>query len=128
MQTERLTLRPATAEDLEAATWAIRRLDAVNQWITRAPQAIEEYEQQFTDPASLARSLIIELDGDVIGDLMVSIGDAWAQPRSPIRPAASKPTSAGPSTPTTRATADRGNASYHGPWSARSEGLEPPTF
>jgi hypothetical protein len=31
----------------------------------------------FLDPASLAKSLVIELDGDVIGDLMLAVKDAW---------------------------------------------------
>lgn len=78
VRTERLTLRPANVDDLEA-TWAIRRLTAVSEWITRAPATLDEYREQFTDPSSLAKSLVIELDGDLIGDLMVAIGDAWSQ-------------------------------------------------
>ena len=78
VRTARLVLRPATPDDLET-TWNIRRLESVSQWITRAPRSIEEYRDQFTDPDSLAKSLVIELDGDVVGDLMVAIGDAWAQ-------------------------------------------------
>src|SRR5690606_27225097 len=34
---------------------------------------------QFTEPESLAKTLIVELDGAVIGDLMVAVGDAWSQ-------------------------------------------------
>src|SRR5690606_12701814 len=30
-------------------------------------------------PESLAKTLVVELDGQVIGDLMVSVEDAWAQ-------------------------------------------------
>ena len=33
----------------------------------------------FTDPARLATTLVIELDGEVIGDLMVRVEDAWSQ-------------------------------------------------
>lgn len=78
VETERLVLRPATPSDIDA-TWAIRRLDTVSRWITRAPQTHDEYREQFTDPDSLAKSLVIERNGEVIGDLMVAIGDAWAQ-------------------------------------------------
>jgi RimJ/RimL family protein N-acetyltransferase len=78
VRTERLLLRPAALEDLEA-TWRFRRLDEVSRWITRAPQTIDEFRAHFEDPASLAKSLVVELDGEVIGDLMVSIGDAWGQ-------------------------------------------------
>jgi RimJ/RimL family protein N-acetyltransferase len=76
--TQRLSIRPATIADTEA-TWSFRRLDAVSQWITRAPRTIDEYRFQFEDPASLAKTLVIELDGVVIGDLMLRVEDAWAQ-------------------------------------------------
>lgn len=78
VRTARLTLRPATTADLEA-TWAFRRLDDVSRWLTRAPSGIEEYRERFEDPASLAVTLVIELDGRVIGDLMLEVKDAWAQ-------------------------------------------------
>jgi RimJ/RimL family protein N-acetyltransferase len=78
VRTARLTLRPATADDVEA-TWAYRRRDEVNRWITRAPATVEDYRDQFTDPDRLARTLVIERDGLVIGDLMLNVEDAWAQ-------------------------------------------------
>ena len=78
VRTARLTLRPATPADVEA-TWAFRRLDDVSRWLTRAPTGIEEYRTRFEDPESLAVTLVIELDGHVIGDLMLEVKDAWAQ-------------------------------------------------
>ena len=36
LRTARLTLRPATPDDVDA-TWRIRRLPEVGRWITRAP-------------------------------------------------------------------------------------------
>jgi RimJ/RimL family protein N-acetyltransferase len=78
VRTARLTLRPATAGDLEAI-WAFRRLDDVSRWITRAPATIEEFRTRFEDPDSLAKSIVIERDGQVIGDLMLEVKDAWAQ-------------------------------------------------
>ncbi len=78
VRTARLLLRPATVADLDA-TWEIRRLEPVGRWLTRAPQTLDEYRTQFIEPASLAKSLVIELDGAIVGDLMVAIGDAWAQ-------------------------------------------------
>jgi RimJ/RimL family protein N-acetyltransferase len=77
-RTDRLTLRPATPDDLDA-TWAFRRLDDVSRWLTRAPTTIEEYRARFEDPDSLAKTLVVELDGQVIGDLMLKVEDAWAQ-------------------------------------------------
>jgi hypothetical protein len=40
--TQWLSIRPATTADTEA-TWSLRRLDAVSQWITRAPRTLDEY-------------------------------------------------------------------------------------
>ena len=105
VRTDRLTLRPATRDDLEA-TWRFRRLDDVSRWLTRAPATLVEYRTSFEDVASLAKTLIVELDGEVIGDLMLAVEDAWAQAevaRHGIRRC--KPTSAGCCTPTMPATA-----------------------
>ena len=78
VHTDRLTLRPATPDDLEA-TWQFRRLASVNHWITRAPATLEEYRTQFEAPDSLDRTIVVQLDGEVIGDLMLRLEDAWAQ-------------------------------------------------
>jgi RimJ/RimL family protein N-acetyltransferase len=78
VRTDRLTLRPATRDDFEA-TWRFRRLDDVSRWLTRAPATPKEYRTGFEDAASLAKTFIVELDGQVIGDLMLQIEDAWAQ-------------------------------------------------
>lgn len=78
LRTERLSLRPASREDL-AATWEFRRRDDVARWLTRAPATLSEYRPLFLDPASLGKSLVIELNGEVIGDLMLSVEDAWGQ-------------------------------------------------
>ena len=77
-RTERLSIRRATAEDVEA-TWAFRRLEEVSQWLTRAPTTIEAYRDTFLDPDRLVATLVVELDGRVIGDLMLRVEDAWAQ-------------------------------------------------
>ncbi len=78
VETPRLSIRPATAEDA-LATWGFRQLEAVSRWLTRAPRTFDEHRALFTDPASLAKTLIIECDGEVIGDLMLAIDDAWSQ-------------------------------------------------
>jgi RimJ/RimL family protein N-acetyltransferase len=78
VRTERLTLRPAVAEDL-AATWQYRRLPEVSRWLTRAPATLEEYRGQFLDPDRLAMTIVVELEGQVIGDLMLRVEDAWGQ-------------------------------------------------
>jgi len=78
LRTERLTLRPAIAADIEAL-WQVRRIESVSRWLTFAPETGEDFRKKFEDPERLARTLVVELDGVVIGDLMVAIEDAWAQ-------------------------------------------------
>jgi RimJ/RimL family protein N-acetyltransferase len=82
LRTERLTLRPATDNDAET-TWAYRRLDAVNEWLTGAPADFEEYRNAFCDPSRLAATVIVELTNDpkpvVIGDFMLRRQNAWSQ-------------------------------------------------
>ncbi len=78
VRTARLLLRRATPDDLEA-TWAFRRLDAVVYWLTSGPRTFEEYRAVFQSPGRLEKLIIVELDGVVIGELMASVEDAWAQ-------------------------------------------------
>jgi RimJ/RimL family protein N-acetyltransferase len=77
-RTDRLTIRPATLEDLDA-TWAFRRLPEVGEWVTWATTDREAYAELYRDPERLASCLVIERDGTVVGDLMVRIEDAWSQ-------------------------------------------------
>jgi RimJ/RimL family protein N-acetyltransferase len=76
--TARLSIRPATKDDLEA-TWRFRRVPSVGQWLTRLPRARDEYAEQFLDPGRLAKTFVVERAGDVVGDLMFSVEDAWSQ-------------------------------------------------
>jgi RimJ/RimL family protein N-acetyltransferase len=78
VRTDRLEIRPATTADLEA-TWRFRRLEDVGRWLTRAPADLEAYRAQFEDKERLAKTLVVELDGVVIGDLMLEVDDGWAQ-------------------------------------------------
>ena len=78
VHTERLTLRAATAQDVEA-TFAYRRLEPVARWLTQLPTGLETYRATFTDPARLANAVTVQLDGRVIGDFMLKVEDAWAQ-------------------------------------------------
>lgn len=78
IRTARLSLRPATRIDVEA-TWQYRRLASVNRWITRAPHTLDEYRAAFVPPDRLAKTLVVERDDQVIGDLMLAVTDAWAQ-------------------------------------------------
>jgi RimJ/RimL family protein N-acetyltransferase len=78
VRTKRLSLRPAVESDIDA-TWRFRRVEGVSRWLTSHPQRFEEYRKKFEDPGRLAKTLVIELDGVVIGDLMLAVEDAWSQ-------------------------------------------------
>lgn len=77
-RTERLALRPATFDDLEA-TWAYRQLPEANDWLTGAAATLEEYAAHFGDAERMSKTLVIEREGEVIGDLMLAVQNAWAQ-------------------------------------------------
>ena len=77
-QTERLVLRPALLQDAEA-TWGFRRLESVSRWLTEVPSSLDSYRVTFEGPARLATTLVVALDGRVIGDLMLRVEDAWGQ-------------------------------------------------
>lgn len=47
--------------------------------MTSAPTSLQEYRARFENPERLAKTLVVELDGRVIGDLMLAIEDAWSQ-------------------------------------------------
>jgi len=78
LRTERLLLRRATRDDL-GATWRFRKLPEVRDWLAAATGTYETYRERYLDEKRLADTLIIELDGQVIGDLMLKVEDAWAQ-------------------------------------------------
>jgi RimJ/RimL family protein N-acetyltransferase len=78
VRTARLSIRPCTPDDLEA-TWAVRSSPGVGDWLTQAHDDRAEYEERFRDPDRMAKVLVVERDGDVVGDQMVVIEDAWAQ-------------------------------------------------
>lgn len=80
--TARLALRPAVPADA-AATWRFRGREDVSRWLTRAPATEVEHRASFVDPDSLAVTLVVELEGAVVGDLMVRTEPVWAQAEAP---------------------------------------------
>jgi RimJ/RimL family protein N-acetyltransferase len=76
--TERLTLRPMTRDDLDAV-WRVRRQPACYEWLPAASVELEDLVELFDEPGRLERTLVIELDGAVVGDLMLRVEDGWAQ-------------------------------------------------
>lgn len=78
VRTRRLLLRRATPDDLDT-TWAFRRLPEVHDWLGAATVTYDEYRERYFRGKRLADLLIVELDGRVIGDLMLKVQDGWAQ-------------------------------------------------
>ena len=74
--TERLALRRATADDVEA-TWRYRQLPEVAQWVEAAPQSLDEYRHWYTDHH--AHDVIVECDHVVIGTISIKLVDPWGQ-------------------------------------------------
>ena len=84
VRTERLQIRPMTAPDIDAM-WAWRQLPDVNRWLGLAPDTVEAFRERYLDPERLASMYLVELlteSGESpvpIGDVMIRIGDGWAQ-------------------------------------------------
>jgi RimJ/RimL family protein N-acetyltransferase len=82
VHTERLTIRPATADDADA-TWKYRRLAVVSEWITGCPADLDGYRELFTKPRRLESTVVVTLGhhpaAPIIGDFMLRREDAWAQ-------------------------------------------------
>lgn len=78
VRTDRLEISRAVAGDA-ATTWPFRRLPEVTEWMTAAPATLAEYAARFTAPPRLDKTLVVRLDGTVVGDLMLAVEDGWAQ-------------------------------------------------
>src|SRR5829696_5163502 len=76
--TERLSVRPAQLSDA-AAFHSYRRLAEVSEWLPRLATDKAAVTERFQDEEFRRRTLVIEEDGLVVGDLYLAISDAWAQ-------------------------------------------------
>ena len=76
--TPRLAIRPFMREDTEPL-WQVRRKDSVATWIYSTATDYDAFAVMMADPPRMAKTLVIELDGVVIGDLMIAPEDAWGQ-------------------------------------------------
>jgi len=47
--------------------------------MTSAPATLGDFRTLFSDRDRLSKTLVVELDGEVVGDLMLAIRDGWAQ-------------------------------------------------
>lgn len=77
-QTERLTLRPATPDDLRAV-YAIRSRPEVAQWMPDLPTSYDAWLVRQGQAGGLDRMLVVLLADELIGHLYLHVEDAWAQ-------------------------------------------------
>lgn len=75
---ERVLLRPAGPDDLEA-TWGYWRDPQVTHWLPAAPADLAAHRERFLHPARLPHTLIVEVDGAVVGEAMLRVENSWAQ-------------------------------------------------
>ncbi|RLV50120.1 N-acetyltransferase [Nocardioides mangrovicus] len=78
MRTERLTIRPATREDLPRM-WPYRGDDAVIAWMTSRSDSLEAFVAHLGRPPMLAKTLVVQSGEELVGDLFLAVEDAWAQ-------------------------------------------------
>jgi RimJ/RimL family protein N-acetyltransferase len=76
--TGRLTIRPVAKDDFEAL-WQIRRQESVGRWMTSMSSDWDRFAEMMGDATRMAKTLVIERDGVLIGDLMIAPEDPWAQ-------------------------------------------------
>jgi RimJ/RimL family protein N-acetyltransferase len=78
LRTERLSIRPAEESDA-AAFQEYRRRPEVSDWLPRLSLDLANVEERFRDEEFRKRTYLVEVDGRVVGDLYLSLSDAWAQ-------------------------------------------------
>jgi RimJ/RimL family protein N-acetyltransferase len=61
------------------AVWRVRRQRACYEWLPTASVERDDLVQLFAEPGRLERTLVMELDGAFVGDLMLRVEDAWGQ-------------------------------------------------
>jgi RimJ/RimL family protein N-acetyltransferase len=79
LQTDRLTIRPGTPEDADAV-YDLRTIPEVSTWIPIS-QAFprEEFVEMYRSAERLPWFLVIEHEGLLVGELLLRIGDSYAQ-------------------------------------------------
>ena len=78
LRTERLSIRRAEESDA-AAFQGYRLRPEVSDWLPRLSTDLANVEERFREEEFRKRTFMIEMDGQVVGDLYLSLSDAWAQ-------------------------------------------------
>lgn len=77
-RTDRLSIRPATHDDLEALG-RIQNQAEVAYWLPSAVGTQADYLLRMGSGGLLPRTLVVELEEAVIGELYLHVTDGWAQ-------------------------------------------------
>ncbi|MDX6742861.1 GNAT family protein [Actinocorallia sp. A-T 12471] len=78
-RTSRLLIRRSGADDI-APTWErYRHRESIRKWLSGGDHDFAAYTAKYDDPVRMSSTLIIEHDGEIVGDLMLRLGDVWAQ-------------------------------------------------
>ncbi|WP_238335834.1 GNAT family N-acetyltransferase [Serinicoccus kebangsaanensis] len=75
-RTQRLLLRPPLAEDA-AAVFAYRSLPETAQWLSGRPTDQAAHARVFAQRSG--GTLVVEAFGEIVGDLLLAVEDAWSQ-------------------------------------------------
>ena len=78
VRTARLSIRPADVQDL-AEVFRVRAQPAVSEWLPTEPSDVDAFVTRLAQPELLTRTLVMELEGRLVGDLYLAVGNAWAQ-------------------------------------------------
>ena len=77
LTTERLSLRPVEADDFDAI-WSYRSRPDVDRWLGGTRDR-EDVRKRFAEPGEGFTQLVVLHEGELVGDLMLRVQDAWAQ-------------------------------------------------
>ena len=75
-RTQRLVLRRARLADADAM-WRYRCLEEVSRWGSWQPRDRADWQELLAE--RIPRTLAVEHDGQVVGELMLKVDDGWAQ-------------------------------------------------
>jgi RimJ/RimL family protein N-acetyltransferase len=78
VRTQRLTIRPATPDDLESLG-RIQNLPEVTTWLPSNPGTQADYLLRMGRHGLLPRTLVLERESVIIGELYLHLTSGWAQ-------------------------------------------------
>ena len=78
VRTRRLSIRPVAPDDFRRL-YEIRAMPEVTHWLTGRPTSYDDYVDRFGTPARLDSTLVVELEGTIIGDLFLGVETPYAQ-------------------------------------------------